>query len=189
MYGLHSWWQSWNLTTVLPDFKVYLKTTSANTETTPGPLCRYQLLSCCFFYSVAKSSQTLCNPMDCSTSLSGFPVLHHFPEFAQTHARRSQWCYPTISSSIVPFSSYLQSFPASGSFPVSRLFASDDRNIATSASASILPMNIQGWFLLRLTGWISVLFKRLSGVFSSTTSLSCKQLFILFHVSILSWPC
>ena len=122
------------------------------------------------------------------TSLSGFPVLHHFPEFAQTHARRSQWCYPTISSSIVPFSSYLQSFPASGSFPVSRLFASDDRNIATSASASILPMNIQGWFLLRLTGWISVLFKRLSGVFSSTTSLSCKQLFILFHVSILSWP-
>ena len=49
-------------------------------------------------------------------ALSGFPVLHHFPEFAQTHAHRSQWCYPTISSSIVPFSSCLQSFPASGSF-------------------------------------------------------------------------
>ena len=122
-------------------------------------------------------------------ALSGFPVLHHFPEFAQTHAHRSQWCYPTISSSIVPFSSCLQSFPASGSFPVSRLFASGDRNTATSASASILPMNIQGWFLLGLTGWISVLFKRLSGVFSSATSLSCIQLFILFHVSILSWPC
>ena len=66
----------------------------------------------------------------------------------------SWWCHPTISSSLVPFSSCLQSFPASGSFPMSRFFESDGQSIGVSASASVLPMNIQGWFSLGWTGWI-----------------------------------
>ena len=79
----------------------------------------------------------------------------------------SQWCHPTISSSFVPFSC-LQSFPASGSFPMSRLFTSGGQSIGDSASASVLPMNIQGWFPLGLTGFISLQSKGLSIVFSNT---------------------
>ena len=79
------------------------------------------------------------------------------------------WCHPTISSSVIPFSSCLQSFPASGSFPMSRLFASGSQSIGASASASALPMNIQAWFPLGWTGLISLLSKGLSRVFSSTT--------------------
>ena len=79
----------------------------------------------------------------------------------------SQWCHPTISSSVVPFSSCPQSFPASGSFPVSQTFASGGQSIG--ASASVLPMNSQGWFPLGLTGLISLLSKGLSRVFFSTT--------------------
>ena len=81
----------------------------------------------------------------------------------------SWWCHPTISSSVIPFSACLQSFPASGSFPMNQLFASGGHSIGVSASASILPMHIQDWFPLRLTGWISLLSKELSRVFSSTT--------------------
>ena len=68
----------------------------------------------------------------------------------------SQWCHPTIPSSVVPFSSCPQSFPASGSFPVSQLFTSGGQSIRVSASASVLPMNIQDWFPLGWTGWISL---------------------------------
>ena len=81
----------------------------------------------------------------------------------------SRWCHPTISSSVVPFSSCLQSFPVSGSFPVSQLFSSGGQSIGVSASASVLPMNSQGWFLLRLTSLISLQSKGLSRVFSDTT--------------------
>ena len=81
----------------------------------------------------------------------------------------SKWCYLTISSSVTPFSSCLQSFPASGSFPVSQLFASGGQNIGASVSTSVLPMNNQGWFPLGLTSLISSLSKGLSRVFSSTT--------------------
>ena len=80
----------------------------------------------------------------------------------------SWWCHPTISSSVVPFSSHLQSFPESGSFPTSQFFASGDQSIGASASASVLPMNIQGWFPLGWTGWISLQSKGLSRVFSNT---------------------
>ena len=79
------------------------------------------------------------------------------------------WCHPTISSSDDPFSSCPQSFPASGSFPMSWLFTSGGQNIGASASASILPKNIQGWFPLGLTGLISMPSKGLSRVFSNTT--------------------
>ena len=81
----------------------------------------------------------------------------------------SGWCYPTISSSVVPFSSCLQSFPASGSFPMSQFFTSGGQNIGVSASASVLSLNIQDWFPLGLTGWISLQSKGLSRVFSNTT--------------------
>ena len=81
----------------------------------------------------------------------------------------SRWCHPTISSSVIPFSSHLQSFPASGSFPVSHFFPSGGQSIGVSASASVPPMNIQDWFPLGWTGWISLESKGLSRVFPNTT--------------------
>ena len=81
----------------------------------------------------------------------------------------SQWCHPTISSSVIPFSSCPQSFPASGSFPLSQLFASGGQSIGASASTSVLPMNTQDWSPLGRTGWISLQSKGLSRVFSNTT--------------------
>ena len=92
----------------------------------------------------------------------------------------SQWCHPTIASSVVPFSSCLQSFPASGSFPMSQFFASGGQSIGISASASVLPMNIQDWFSLGQTGWISLQSKGLSRVFSNTT----VQKYQLFSVQL-----
>ena len=82
----------------------------------------------------------------------------------------NQWGHPTVSSSVIPFSSYLQSFPASGSFPMSQLFTSGGQCIRTSASASVPPVNIQDWFPLEWTGWISLPSKGLSRVFSNTTT-------------------
>ena len=117
--------------------------------------------------SVAQSCLTLCNPMDCSTP--GLPVHHQLPEFTQNSCPLSWWCHPTISSSVVPFSSSLQSFPASGSFPMSQFFASGGQSIGVSASASVLPMNIQDWSPLGWTDWISLQSKGLSRVFSNTT--------------------
>ena len=117
--------------------------------------------------SVAKSCLTLCDPMDCS--MPGFPVLHCLSEFAQTPV---YWVGDTMWPSCplsFPFSSHLQSFPASGSFPMSWLFASGGLSIGASASASVLPVNNQGWFPLGLTGFISLQSKGLSRVFSNTT--------------------
>ena len=79
------------------------------------------------------------------------------------------WCHTTISSSEVPFFSHLQSFPASRSFPMSQFYASDGQSIGVSASASVLPMNIQDWLPLEWTGWISLQSKGLWRVFSNTT--------------------
>ena len=113
---------------------------------------------CC---SVAQSC--LCNPLDWSTS--GIPILRYLPEFAQTHVH---WVDDAVhSSSVIPFSSSSQSFPVSGSFPMSWLFTSGAQTIR--ASASVLPMNIQGWFSLGLIGLISLLSNGLSIVFSSIT--------------------
>ena len=81
----------------------------------------------------------------------------------------SQWCHPVISSSVVPFSSFPQSLPASGSFPMSQLFTSGGQSIGVSALASFLPKNTQDWSLLEWTCWISLQSKGLSRVFSSTT--------------------
>ena len=99
--------------------------------------------------------------MDCS--MPCFPVHHQLLELDQTHV------HPTISSSVIPFSSCLQSFPASGSFPMSQFFASGGPSIGVSASASVLPMNTKDWSPLGRTGWISLQSKGLARVFSSTT--------------------
>ena len=80
----------------------------------------------------------------------------------------SRWCHPTVSSSVIPLTR-LQSFPASGSFPMSQFFASVGQTIGVSASASVLPMNTQDWYPLEWTGWISLQSKGLSRVFSNTT--------------------
>ena len=84
------------------------------------------------------------------------------------------WCYPTISSSVIPFSSCLQSFPASGSFPMSQFFTSSGQSIGVSASSSVLPMTIQDWSPLGWTGWISLQSKRLWRVFPNTTVQKCR---------------
>ena len=81
----------------------------------------------------------------------------------------SHWCHPTNSSSVIPFTSHPQSFPPSGSFPMSQFFTSGGQSIGVSASASVLPMNIQDWFPLGWTGWISLQSKGLARVFSNTT--------------------
>ena len=78
------------------------------------------------------------------------------PRACSNSCPSNRWCHPTISSSVVPFSSHLQSFPASGSFPTSQFFASGGQSIGVSASVSVLPTNIQDWFPLGLTGWISL---------------------------------
>ena len=101
------------------------------------------------FSSVTQSCPTLCSPMNCSSP--GLPVHHQLPELCPL----SWWCHPTISSSVIPFS-HLQSFPVSGSFQMSQLFASGGQRIGVSASTSVLPMNIQDWFALGWTGWISL---------------------------------
>ena len=118
------------------------------------------------FSAVTQSCPALCDPMDCSTP--GFPVHHQLPDLTQT-CPLSRWCHPTISSSVFPFSSCLQSFPASGSFPMSHLFASGGQSIWVSTSTSVLPTNIQDWLCLGWTDWISLQAKGLSSVFSNTT--------------------
>ena len=99
----------------------------------------------------------------CQASLSPTPRVY------SNSCPLSWWCHLTISSSVIPFSSCLQSFPASGSFPMSQFFTLSGQRTGVSSSASALPMNIQDWFPLRWTGWISLLSKGLSRVFSNTT--------------------
>ena len=126
------------------------------------PVCWWNILNTdcyCCCCSVAQLCPTLCDPMDCS--MSGLPVLHYLPKFAQIHV------HPAISSSDALFSFCPWSLPASGTWPMSQRLASDDHN--TGASKSVLPMSIQGWFPFRLTSLISLLSKGLLGVFSTTT--------------------
>ena len=119
------------------------------------------------FSSVTQSYPTLFDPMNCSTP--GLPGASPTPGVHSNSGPSSQWCHLTISSSVIPFSSCLQSFPASGSFPVSQSVLIRWPNIGVSASASVLQMNIQNWFPLGLTGLISLQFKGLSRVLTNTT--------------------
>ena len=119
------------------------------------------------FSSVAQLCPTVCDSMDYSTP--GLPVSitnsRSLLKFMSSH----WWCHPTISSSVIPFSSHLQSFPAWESSPGSQFLASGGQSIRASVSASIHPMNIQDWFPLGLTDWISLQSKGLSRGFSNTT--------------------
>ena len=121
-------------------------------------------LCCCC--SVAQVYLTLYDPVNCSTP--GFPVLHPSPGVYSNSYPLSWWCHPTTSSSAIPFSFCLQSFSASGSFPVSWFFPSGGQSTGASASASVLPVNIQDWLSLGLSGLISLQSKGLSRVFSNT---------------------
>ena len=123
---------------------------------------------CC---SVTKSWVTLCHPIDCI--MPGSSILHYLPVCSNS-CLLSEWCYLMPLFSDVPVSFCLQFFPASKSFPISWLFTSGGQDILVSASASVLPINIQGWFPLGLIVLISFQSKWLSRVFSSTTNQSLQ---------------
>ena len=118
------------------------------------------------FSLVAQVCPTLCDPMNCSTP--GLPVHQQLPEFTQTHVH---WVSDAIEPShpLIPFSSCPQSLPASGSFPMSQLFAWGGQSIGVSPSTSVFPMNTQDWSPLEWTGWISLQSKGFSRVFFNTT--------------------
>ena len=135
-------------------------------------------LTVCCCCSVTKSYWTL-QPHGLQHSRLPCPSL--FPRVCSDSCQLSPWCHPTISSSVARFSSYPQYFSASGSFPVSWLFPSDGQSIRASASASILPMNIQGWFLLELTGLISLQSKGFSRSSAALQFESINSLVLSLH--------
>ena len=123
-------------------------------------------------------------PVDCSTP--GCPGPSPISGVYSNSCPLSQWCHPTVSSSVVPFPSCLQSFPASESFPVSWLFPSGGQSIGVSASASVLPVNIQDWFPLGWTGWISLQSKGLKNLLqhhSSKVSILWHSAFFMVQLS------
>ena len=126
-----------------------------------------QVMQNCCCYLVSKSCLTLK-----SHGLQHARLLYPSPSptVCPSSCPLNWWCHPSISSSVALFSSCLQSFPASGSFPMSQFFTNCGQSSEASASASVLPMSSQGWFPLRLTGLISLLSKGLSRVFSSNTA-------------------
>ena len=124
------------------------------------------LLVLCHCCSVTKLCPTLCDPMNCHLPASS--VRHYFPVCSNS-CPLSWWWHPTISSSVTLFSSYPQSFPTSGSFPTSQLFASGSQTFGASVSASVLPINIQGWFPSGLINLNSLQSKRFPRVFSNGT--------------------
>ena len=120
-----------------------------------------QLLSCVWLFVTPWTAAHQLPLLTCCPSPTPIAYSHSCPS--------CWWCHPTVSHSVVPFFPCLQSFPASGSFQVSHFLASSGQSIGVSASALVLPMNIQGWFPLGLSGWISLQSKGLSRVFSNTT--------------------
>ena len=143
--------------------------------------------TCC--HLEAQPHPTLCDPVDNTVQV---PLSSTISWSCSNSRPLSWWCYLTISSSAVPLSFCLQSFPASGSFPMSQIFASGGPSIGVSASASVLPMNIQGWFPQRLTSLISLQSKGLSRVFSNTTvqkhQFFSTQSSLWSNIHICTWP-
>ena len=138
------------------------------------------------------SVQFSCSVMSNSLRLHGLqhsrlPCPSPTPGVCSNSCPSSQWCHPTISSSVLSFSSCLQSFPASGSSQMSQFFTSGGQRTGVSASVSVLPMNIQDWFPLGLTGWLSLQSKGLSRVFSNTR-VQKHQFFVAFFTVQLSHP-
>ena len=154
----------------------------------------YHVRSCMFlFSSVQLSRSVMFNSLrPHGMQHARLPCLSPTPRAYSNSRPSSQWCHLTISSSGVPFSSCLQSFPESGSFLMSQLFTSGGQSIGASPAASVLPMNIQDWFPLEWTGWISLQSKGLLRVFSSTTvqkyQFSGAQLFLWSNSHIHTWP-
>ena len=140
--------------------------------------------------SVTEPCPTLCEPH--GLQHVRLPCLSRTPGVCLNSCPSSQWCHPSISSSVVPFYSRLQSFPSSGSFSMSRFLASGGQIIGYSASTSVLSMNIQGWFLLGWTRWISLQSEGLSRVFSNTTvqkhQFFSAQLSLWSNSHIHTWP-
>ena len=127
------------------------------------------------YYKHFSSVQFSCSVMSNSLRPHGLqhtrlPCLSPTPGACSNSCPLSRWCHPTISSSVIPFSSCLQSFPASGSFQMNQFFASGCQSIGVSASVSVVPMNIQDWFPLEWTGWISLLSKGLSNLLQPDSS-------------------
>ena len=133
------------------------------------------------YYDMCETWGYYTNLIQFSCAVMSNSLQHHEPQHARppcpsptpgvysNSCPSSQWCHPTLSSSVLPFCSCLQSLPASGSFPMSQLFASGGQSIGASASESVIPMNNQDWSPLGWTGWISLQSKGLSRVFSNTT--------------------
>ena len=142
--------------------------------------------NCCC--SVAQSCPTLCHGLQHTRPPCPSPT----PGVYSNSSPLSRWCHPATSSSVILFSSCPQSFPASGCFQMSQLFASGSQSIGVSASTSVLPTNIQDWFPLGWTGWISLQSKGLSRIFSNTTvqkhQFFSAQLSSQSHSHIHTWP-
>ena len=141
--------------------------------------------------SVSQSSQFSCSVVSNSLWPHGLqhirpPCPSPTPRAYSNSCPLSRWCHPTISSSVIPFSFHPQLSPASGSFQMSQFFSLGGQSIGVSASTSVLPMNIQDWFPLGWTGWISLQSKELSRVFSNTTVE--KHWFFSAQLSLLSNP-
>ena len=147
---------------------------AAGTWSTKKSVLGFPMVSFCqegasFFGSVQLSCSVVSNAVPHGLQHASRPCPSPTPRDCSNSCPSSWWCHPTFSSSVIHFSSRLQSFPASGSFQMRQLFASGGQSIRGSASASVLPMNIQDWFPLGLTGWNSLQSKGLLRVFSNTT--------------------
>ena len=141
----------------------------------PGCLSQLTVQFCCSVESISAWPYELQHPRPPCPSLT--------PGACSNSCPSSWWCHQTSSFSVTLFSSCLQTFPASGSFPMSQLFTSGGQSIGVSASASVLPMNIQDWFPLGWTGWISLQFKGLSRVSSKPQFKSVNALVLSFLYS------
>ena len=156
--------------TLIVSWKLNIQPTNYKLHSTPRYLVKVTKEYSWPFLTMSSSSissvQFSCSVMSEHTRP---PCLSPTPRAYSNSCPLSWWCHPTISSSVLPFSSCRQSFPAVGSFPMSQLFTTGGPSIGVSASPSVLPINIQDWFPLGLTGWISLQSKGLSRVFSNTT--------------------
>ena len=137
-----------------------------------------------FSHSVVSDSL---RPHGCTTP--GLPVHHQLPGVYSNSFPLSRWCHPTISSSVVPFSSHLQSFPASGSFQMSQLFASGGQSTGVSASTSVLPVSIQDWFPLEWTGCVSLQSKAISLYYLQTSRDFSLFLLLIFLITVCPLNC
>ena len=162
------------------------------------PCFQMTYLQVCWFFCLIKYSVVIVQSLSCVDSLwphglqhARIPCPSPTPRAYSNSCPLNEWYHPATSSSVISSSSRLQSFPASGSFTINRLLPSHDQSIGALASASVLSMNIQGWFSLGLTGLIFLQFKGLSRVFNTTVQkhqFFSAQLSLWFNSHICTWP-